>query len=60
MNSFAIDSRLNRAKQFIQRSGVEGTPTLVVNGKYRITGRSPEDSLRIANQLLERERAARP
>ncbi len=57
MNSFAIDAKLNRAKQFIARSGVESTPTLVVNGKYRVTGRSPEDNLRIANQLIARERA---
>ena len=58
MDSFAINGKMNRATQFIQRSGVESTPTLVVNGKYRITGKSPEDNLRIANQLVAQERAA--
>jgi thiol:disulfide interchange protein DsbA len=58
MGSFAINGKLSRATQFIQRSGVDSTPTLVVNGKYRITGKSPEDNLRIANQLVAQERAA--
>ena len=58
MGSFAINGKLSRATQFIQRSGVDSTPTLVVNGKYRVTGKSPEDNLRIANQLVAQERAA--
>ena len=34
--SFGLEARLNRAKQFVMRSGVESTPTLVVNGQYRV------------------------
>ena len=46
MNSFAVASKINRGKQFMMRSGVSGTPTLVVNGKYRVTGgNSWEDKL---------------
>lgn len=61
MGSFAIDGKLNRAKQFAQRSGVEGTPTLIVNGKYRVIGGSTyEDILRITQQLIAQERAAQP
>ena len=56
MESFGIDAKLKRATQFIQRSGVNGTPTLVVNGKYRVTGPDP---LRIASHLVAMERAAR-
>lgn len=59
MNSFAIGAKLNRAQQFLQRSGVNSTPTLVVAGKYRVTGKNHEDSLRIAEHLIARERAAR-
>ncbi|HEU4813453.1 MAG TPA: thiol:disulfide interchange protein DsbA/DsbL [Xanthomonadaceae bacterium] len=55
MQSFGIDAKLKRAAQFLQRSGVNGTPTLVVNGKYRVTGADP---LRIASQLVAMERAA--
>lgn len=58
MNSFAINSRVARAKQFAQRSGVEGTPSLIVGGKYLVLGNSRDDQLRITNQLIARERAA--
>jgi thiol:disulfide interchange protein DsbA len=58
MHSFAVDAKLKRAKQFMIASGVEGTPTMIVDGKYRITGKSDEDVLRIANQLIAQERAA--
>jgi thiol:disulfide interchange protein DsbA len=59
MNSFAIGAKLNRAQQFLQRSGVNSTPTLVVAGKYRVTPGSHEEALRIAEHLIARERAAR-
>lgn len=58
MQSFAINAKLNRAKQFAIRSGIDSTPTLVVNGKYRVRGRTHEDALRIAEQLIARERSA--
>ncbi len=34
--SFGLEARLNRAKQFAMRSGVQSTPSLVVNGMYRV------------------------
>jgi len=58
MDSFGTNAKLNRARQFLQRSGVDGTPSMVVNGRYKVTGRSLEDTLRITHQLVERERAA--
>ena len=58
MHSFAIDAKLARAKQFVVQSGVQGTPTLVVDGKYRVMGKSYDDMLRITNQLIAQERAA--
>ena len=58
MHSFAVDAKVNRAKQFMTRSGVQGTPTLVIDGKYRVLGKSYDDMLRIANQLIAQERAA--
>lgn len=54
-----VDARLERAEHFIRRSGVDGTPALVVNGKYRVRGTSFEDMLRIAEHLIARERLAR-
>jgi thiol:disulfide interchange protein DsbA len=58
MSSFAVDAKLKRAKQFMLAAGVEGTPTIIVDGKYRVTGKSDEDVLRITNQLIAQERAA--
>ncbi|MGQ4660938.1 thioredoxin domain-containing protein [Lysobacter sp. F6437] len=58
MNSFANNAQVNRGKQFMIRSGVQSTPTLVVNGKYRVQGKSFEDMLRITDHLVAMERAA--
>lgn len=58
MHSFATDAKLNRAKQFMLATGVQGTPTLVIDGKYRVLGKSFDDMLRIADALVARERAA--
>jgi thiol:disulfide interchange protein DsbA len=59
MNGFTVTSKLNRAKQFTQRTGVNATPTLIVNGKYRVTAKSLEDSLKVADFLVQKERAAK-
>jgi thiol:disulfide interchange protein DsbA len=58
MSSFAIDGKLRKAKQFTTRSAIEGTPTLIVDGKYRILGRTREDQIRILDQLVAQEQAA--
>ncbi len=52
MTTPEVEAKLVHAHQFALGSGVEGTPTLVVNGRYRILGTSHEDSLRIASQLI--------
>lgn len=58
MESAALAGKLKAAHEFAVRSGVEGTPTLIVNGKYRVTGRTLDEALRIADHLIARERAA--
>ncbi|MBN6151707.1 thiol:disulfide interchange protein DsbA/DsbL [Xanthomonas sp. AmX2] len=58
MSSFAVATKTNRAKQFATRSGIQGTPSLIVNGKYLVKGTSYDDMLRIADHLIARERAA--
>ena len=61
MQSFAVASKVNRGKQFIMNAFANGdtpsTPTFVVNGKYRIKGKSVDDVFRILNQLIVAERA---
>jgi len=59
MQSFATQTKVRRGMQFLVRSGVEGTPTLIVAGKYRVTGKTYQDTLRIASELVQRERASR-
>jgi len=59
MSSFAVNARMNQARQFMQRSGANSTPVLIVDGKYRVTGSSHEDNLRIAEHLIAMQRAAR-
>lgn len=58
MESPAVGDRLRPAREWALRSGVDGTPTLVINGKYRVTARTLDDTLRIAGLLVARERAA--
>lgn len=52
MASPALADRLADAHRFAVRSGVEGTPTLVINGRYRILGRSLEELLRNADAVI--------
>jgi len=59
MASFTTDARMRRVKQFIVGTGVEGTPTLIIAGKYRVVGRTYSETFRIADQLIELERTAR-
>lgn len=58
MGSFGVAAKVNRGKQFAQRSKITGTPSLIINGKYLVKGKSFEDMLRIADHLIARERAA--
>lgn len=39
-NSFAVNTRMKRADSLIKVYGVDSTPTLIVNGKYRLTATS--------------------
>ena len=61
MNSFGVTAKLNRAKQFGLRTGVTATPTLIINGKWRInvtTDRGFKGMLETANFLIQKERVA--
>lgn len=57
LESFAVNAKLNKAKQWAIRSGLEGTPTIIVNGKYRVLGKTFPDVLRITDELIARESA---
>ena len=59
-NSFTVNSKVVRAKQMIRSYGINGTPTLVVDGKYAITGLQPADTIRVLNEVIAMVRKARP
>jgi protein dithiol oxidoreductase (disulfide-forming) len=48
-NSFAVDSKMRAADAQIVAMHVEGTPTLIVNGKYRVV----RESVKTDDQLIE-------
>jgi thiol:disulfide interchange protein DsbA len=39
-SSFEVESKLSRAAEIVRNDGVDGTPSVVVDGKYRVTGQS--------------------
>jgi len=62
MNSFGVNAKLNRAKQFAMRTGVQSTPTIIINGKYRVLvtrDRGFDGMLATTNWLIAKERAAK-
>ena len=61
--SFAVDSQMRQAEGIAARYGVDGTPSLVVNGKYRVSAelaKNFENMIAITNALIKQESAAKP
>lgn len=50
-NSFTINTRMKQADAYIKAAGVDQTPTIIVNGKYRLTVPSAGDWTK-AEQLV--------
>jgi thiol:disulfide interchange protein DsbA len=57
MKSFGVDLKVRRATEHMQRSRVTSTPSIIVNGRYLVRGRTYDDMLRIASYLIEKEHA---
>jgi thiol:disulfide interchange protein DsbA len=60
-NSFAINTKVKRAEELVTRYSVNETPTMIVNGKFVVTGNnadSYENWLAIVKELAAREHAA--
>jgi thiol:disulfide interchange protein DsbA len=60
-NSFAVNAKMKRGEELVERYGVKATPTVIVNGKYATTGAmagSYENWFAIIDELVARERAA--
>jgi thiol:disulfide interchange protein DsbA len=62
--SFAVDGRLRKDQQLIRDYGITGTPSLVVAGKYRVSGSAAlpsfEAMLECVDYLVQMEAARLP
>ena len=60
-NSFGMSSMVNQAKARVRGYRVQGTPEVIVNGKYRVSTRQAggfEGMLSVTDFLIEKERRA--
>ena len=51
--SFAVDARMRKEQRLVQTYGVRATPTLVVNGKYRIAGNAAVPSYDVMLDVVD-------
>lgn len=61
-NAFGIESQVKQAQARTHAYQISGTPELMINGKYRVSGRlasSQQKMLDIASFLIDKERAAK-
>lgn len=63
MKSFAVDAKIAEAHRIVPLYGVEGTPTMIVAGKYRVVAPAGDGSfekmLAVVDFLIAKERAAK-
>jgi thiol:disulfide interchange protein DsbA len=61
-SSFTINTKMRRADELVRAYGVEGTPTLIINGKYRVNPLRLGDmskSIALAKWLVTKEAAGK-
>lgn len=58
-HSFGVQSKITRSKQLTQSYAIRGTPTLIVDGKYLISGLQPADAIRVLGELIDKARKER-
>lgn len=58
-NAFSTESKVMRSKQMQQSYAIRGTPTLIVDGKYLITGLHPDDAIKVLDALVDKARKER-
>ena len=61
-NSFAVNTRMKRADDLMKAYGVESTPTMVINGKYRFTTSTAggfAQSIELTRWLVAKEAASK-
>ncbi len=57
--SFLVESKLRRADDLIRAYGIDGTPSVIVAGKYRVTGETaggPDKVFAVVDMLVAKEK----
>jgi protein dithiol oxidoreductase (disulfide-forming) len=58
-HSFGVGSKVMRSKQITQTYRISGTPTMIVDGRYLITGLQPADAVKVMDELVNKVRKER-
>jgi thiol:disulfide interchange protein DsbA len=58
-NSFSLQSKIARSNQLVQSYLIRGTPTIIVDGKYSITGLMPDETIRVLDEVIKIARKER-
>jgi protein dithiol oxidoreductase (disulfide-forming) len=61
-NSFTINTKVKRADELVKSYGVEGTPTIIIDGKYRLdrgTAGGDEQTIELVKWLVSKEAAGK-
>lgn len=58
-NSFTMSSKVARSNQMVRDYGIRGTPTIVVDGKYVITGLEPAETIKVLDAVVAKARKER-
>jgi thiol:disulfide interchange protein DsbA len=61
-NSFSINTQMKRADDMVKAYGVDSTPTIIVNGKYRFTASDAggyAQSIELTKWLIAKEAAGK-
>ncbi|XLM23294.1 DsbA family protein, partial [Chromobacterium piscinae] len=56
-NSFGINAQVARAAKITRDYQIQGTPTIIVNGKYVLVTATPERMTQVMNELIAKARA---
>lgn len=60
--SFLVETQLRRANELVRAYRIDGTPTVIVAGKYRVTSESAgghDNVFKVVEELVKQEQAAK-
>jgi thiol:disulfide interchange protein DsbA len=58
-NSFSVEMKMKQADQATRNHHIQGVPAIVVDGRYRVGGKSLQELLRLTDEVIEMRRAER-